>query len=74
MRTRALRKRLTLLVATLVVAGGVFAGGSVMAPAPATCQSPMPCTEGLCNAQTPCPIGCRCKYPQGATTGYCTPP
>jgi len=35
---------------------------------------PLKCNYNLCDEKNPCPIGCTCVYPPGATVGYCRPP
>jgi hypothetical protein len=31
------------------------------------------CNGNLCNTDNPCNRGCKCRYPSGATIGYCVP-
>jgi hypothetical protein len=31
------------------------------------------CNYNLCNSSNPCNRGCKCRYPEGATIGYCVP-
>ncbi len=31
------------------------------------------CEDRLCDKRNPCPIGCKCVYPAGASVGYCVP-
>jgi hypothetical protein len=42
------------------------------APLDSACTAQMPCNwSQLCDANNPCPMGCRCTYPQPGRAGYC---